>query len=285
MIEKCWSFLVFLILFREEEIEDITKTKEEELRKLEETQQKELEKWKEELEQLRKERDELKARLEELQARRQALEKELEEQKRRDPEVEAQVNPDAKDGDKKNDDESAQKSVTSALSLQRTLTKGFFKDYEPISNFDSHSQVRGVEFSFNGLYCFVSTATRIIRYEQKIHGKTEKLEKVKELELDGVQSMKTTEAGDIAVVTFHDGKNILCYYNSALEKLQATEVRGSGNIEKCSFILLTLNFQLAGQTHSGLLAMTNSHCGMIQELLLKSQTTSQRKFIRQQTMC
>jgi hypothetical protein len=37
MIEKCWSFLVFLILFREEEIEDITKTKEEELRKLEET--------------------------------------------------------------------------------------------------------------------------------------------------------------------------------------------------------------------------------------------------------
>lgn len=197
--------------------------------KLENTQQKELEKWKEELEQLRKERDELKARLEELQARRLQLEKEIEEQKKRDPETEAKNN-EAEAG-KKEDAESAQKSVASALSLQRTLTKGFFKDHEPITDFDSLTQVRGVEFSFNGLCCYVATAAKLIKYEQKAHGKTEKLEKAKEIDLVGIQSLKVTESGDITIVTFQDGKNILCYYNSSLEKLSATEIRGSGNVE------------------------------------------------------
>ena len=124
-------------------------------------------------------------------------------------------------------------SAASAMSLQRALTKGFFKDFDPILDFDTVAQVRGVEFSMNGLSLFVCSATKLMKYEQKVHGKTEKLEKSKEIALSGIQSMKPTESGDLAIVTFDDGKNVLCFYSSALEKLSAFEIRGSGNIDKC----------------------------------------------------
>jgi DNA repair exonuclease SbcCD ATPase subunit len=165
-------------LHREEDLEDLKKEKEAEIEALKKAREDELKKWQEEIEALKKERDELQKILDELRARKPELEKLLQEQKDRNAELEARKD--------KEESELDSKAAASVMSRMRSLTKGYFKDFTPPEDIDNFDEVRGVDFSFNGLKYFISCKNKIIKYQKNEHDKTLKYEKVKEIDVQGV---------------------------------------------------------------------------------------------------
>ena len=121
------------------------------------------------------------------------------------------------------------------MSRMRSLTKGYFKDFTPPEDIDNFDEVRGVDFSFNGLKYFISCKNKIIKYQKNEHDKTLKYEKVKEIDVQGVQNIKCIENGDLAVAVYSDGKNMMWFYNENLEKLSTFDIRGSDGIKESKF--------------------------------------------------
>ena len=169
-----------------------------------------------------------------LRDRKPLVEEELKVQKERDPEQEAakeeEIRKEEIQDDKLSDQDN--KTTASKLSRMRCLTKGFFKEYTPAVDVASYENLRSVDFSFNGLKYYVACADKIVKYQKEEHSKENEYVKGLEVEIKGVQNMKVIDNGDLAVQTYADGKNMMCFYDQNLEKLAAFDIRGSDSIEK-----------------------------------------------------